>query len=136
MNGSIGRLLVLAALAAAVLTPAGVLAQSRPQPQRVISRGFSTARAAQPATAPRMLNDRRLSGQIQSIKASTLLIRARNGREMRVDASDAIRSGMYSAPLFVGKAVMITGYYDSARTLHAQTITREARIDARTPLDR
>jgi hypothetical protein len=136
MNGPIVRALVLATLAAGALAPSGVLAQSRPQPQHVLSRGFSQAQAPRTLAVPVAKNDRRLYGRIDAIKTSTLLVRARTGRDVRVDASEALRSGMYSAPLFVGKLVMITGYYDAARTLHAQVITRESRIDVRTGPDR
>ena len=136
MNGPFARALILAAFAATVIAPAGVLAQSRPAPQHVLSRGFSQAHVLRSTAAPVAKNDRRLYGRIDAIKASILLVKARTGRDVRVDASDALRSGLYSAPLFVGKLVMISGYYDSLRTLHAQIITRETRIDGGTGPDR
>jgi hypothetical protein len=136
MNGPIARAFVVAAFSAAVLAPNGVLAQSRPQPQHVLSRGFSQAHAPRTLAAPVAKNDRRLYGRIEAIKSSILLVRARTGRNVRVDMTDALRTGMYSAPLFAGKLVMITGYYDNVRTLHAQIVMRESRLDERTGPDR
>lgn len=140
MNGRFARMLVVAALAATTLTPTVTLAQSRPLPQHVLSRGVpDRAQGTQSmrktlAVAPK--NDRILYGRIDSMKDSILFVRTRSGRVLRVDGSDAIKSGMYSAPLFVGKLILVSGYYDTARTLHAQNITRESRIDARTGADR
>ena len=140
MNGRFARLLVVAALAATTLLPTVTLAQSRPLPQHVLSRGVSDrARGVQSlrktlATPPK--NDRLLYGRIETVNGNILLVRTRGGRVLRVDGSDAIKSGMYSAPLFIGKLISISGFYDDARTLHAQSITREARIDARTAADR
>ena len=132
----IARTLVAAALAAATFTPAAAPAQSRPLSQHVLSRGFSERPHAKPAALAANRTNRVVYGKIDAIKANIIAVRTRNGRELRVDATDVLKSGMYSAPLFVGKLVSISGYYDTARTLHAATITRDTPSDASSAIDR
>jgi hypothetical protein len=75
-------------------------------------------------------------GTIASLKGTRFVLRTRIGRALPVDASAAIASGRFSAPLFVGKVVVVTGALDAAGTLHAVTVTRFTRLDERTPRDR
>jgi len=75
-------------------------------------------------------------GTIASLKGARFVLRLRTGRTLPVDASAAIASGRFSAPLFVGKIVVVTGTLDAAGTLHALTVTRFTRLDERTPRDR
>ena len=124
-----------AALALALIAPLEPAA-ARPAVQHVISRGAAERTCAPQAAYAGPRNDRMLYGRIETIRGNALEVRSRTGRLLRVDASDAVRSGTYSAPLFVGKLVLITGYYDAAQTLHAQTITRQARLNAQSGADR
>jgi hypothetical protein len=75
-------------------------------------------------------------GTIEKITGSILVVVLRNRRPIRVDASYAIAHGSYSAPLFVGKIVIVEGRFGRDGTLFATTITRMNRLDASTPLDR
>jgi hypothetical protein len=60
----------------------------------------------------------------------------RDRRPLRVDASWAVAHGMYSAPLFVGKVVIIQGRFGSDGTFYATTLTRLTKLDASLPQDR
>jgi hypothetical protein len=75
-------------------------------------------------------------GEITRLTKTTFSMRLRTGKTLQVDAASAIASGRYSAPLFVGKAVVVTGPLDAHGTLYAQTVTRMTEIDDRTPRDR
>jgi hypothetical protein len=77
-----------------------------------------------------------LFGSIANLKGTRFTLRLRTGRTLPVDASAAIDSGRFSAPLFVGKLVVVTGALDAAGTLHALTVSRFTRLDERTPRDR
>ncbi len=139
----IAPMFVAAACAIATLAPGGGAA-ARPAPQHVLSRGLTdhtdhadhANRARAQTMAATRKNERVLYGSIDAIHGNILLVRARNGRSQSVDASDAIRSGMFSAPLFVGKLILVNGYSDATHTLHAQSITRETRPDAAVTPDR
>lgn len=123
---------IVAALLAALPSHAG--AQLRPAPQRVLSRGATSPVRTQ-ASDPARHGDRVLYGRIEAIRGSALVVRARSGRLFRVDASEALRTDTYSAPLFVGKIVVIDGY-DGAKALHATSVMRMGNLDAGTPPDR
>ena len=135
-RGRIRPVVVASVLAAATLGPVAANAQARPQPQRVLSRGLSDPAPARKPLVATPNSDRLLYGRIEKISGNVLLVRARNGRVLRVDATDALRDGTYSAPLFVGKLVLVAGYYDAAKLLHAESVTRVAHIDASTGADR
>ncbi len=123
-------LVALAVMAAA--SHAAVQAHPTPRAQRQISRGaVDHARSTPP---PAVRHD--IFGTITSVRGSTLVVRMRTGKLLAVDAAPAIAAGTYSAPLFVGKIVLVGGSFDAARTLHAQTIVRIERLDARTGPDR
>ena len=127
---------LIVALVATTISPEHVSAQSRPLPQHVLSRGVAERPHASRPPLGTQPNNRMLYCRIETIRGNVLTVRARNGRRWRVDASEALRNGTYSAPLFVGKLVSITGYIDTTHTLHAATITRETLPDARTAIDR
>jgi hypothetical protein len=74
-------------------------------------------------------------GEIARLEPSGFVLRLRSGRALVVDASDAIASGRYSAPIFVGKLVLVTGAIDGAGHFRAETVTRMARIDSSTRAD-
>ncbi len=122
------------AAALAVASPSGVTgaAPVRPLPQYVISRGAVTH--AKTVPAPRSPHD--VSGAIVTLRSNVIALKLRSGRIVPVDATDAIASGRFSAPLYVGKLVDITGAYDAKHVLHAETITRVPRVNASTPADR
>jgi hypothetical protein len=77
------------------------------------------------------------AGTIESIATgSVLLVMLRDRRPLRVDASWAVAHGFYSAPLFVGKVVIIQGRFGADGTFYATTLTRLTKLDASLPQDR
>lgn len=132
------RYVMLAAvLAAAVAAPLQATAQARPLPQRQISRGAPSTTHVTPHTKINALGGAThiLYGTISSVKGAALVVRTRGGRLQPVDATQALAAGTYSAPLFVGKVVAVNGYYDAAKTLHAQSVTRMTKLDPSTSAD-
>jgi hypothetical protein len=129
------RFCSLSLAACAALTLAALPAVSgrpAPLPQRQLSRGaVSTARLA---AGPRALHF--VFGTLVAIRGSALTLRTRGGSILQVDAAAAIAAGTYSAPLFVGKVVVLGGSYEGPRTFRAQTVTRIPRLDASTGPDR
>jgi len=108
-----------------------VSGRAAPLPQRQLSRGaVSPARSTD---VPRPLHF--VFGTLVAIRGSELTMRTRRGILLKVDAAAAIAAGTYSAPLFVGKVVVLGGSYEGPRTFHAQTITRIPRLDATTGPD-
>ncbi len=75
-------------------------------------------------------------GTIAKMTGSILTVVLRNRRPVRVDATWAIANGYYSAPLFIGKLVVVEGRFARDGTLFAKTITRMSKVDESTPLDR
>jgi hypothetical protein len=76
-----------------------------------------------------------VEGTILRVTGPSLVVALRTRRLLHVDASNAIASGRYSQPLFVGKFVLIEGAYGRDGTLFATAITRLPRIDSETPQD-
>ena len=74
-------------------------------------------------------------GRIARLQTTSFVMRLRSGRLLNVDASDAIASGRVSAPLYVGKAILVTGTLDARGTFVAQTVTRMEHIDSETRAD-
>jgi len=76
-------------------------------------------------------------GTIVSISGTTpvFVMRTRTGRLFEVNAASAFASGRFSAPLFVGKVVLVSGGIDARHVLHATTVTRMTPLDAQTPPD-
>jgi hypothetical protein len=75
-------------------------------------------------------------GTIARLAKSSFVLQMRTGRRVSVDAAPAIASGRYSAPLFVGKFVVVEGTLDASGTLHARSVTRMTRLDGATPRDK
>ena len=122
----------LAAVLAAASVASPGAAQTRPLPQRQLSRGaVSTVRAT-----PEPKTTHVVYGTIASLKGASLVVRTRSGRMQSVDATSALAAGTYSAPLFVGKVVAVGGSFDASHVLHAQTVTRMTRLDPTTGPDR
>jgi hypothetical protein len=70
-------------------------------------------------------HERLVYGTITAIREKTLIVvRLRNGYAQRVDMTDVLRTGHYSAPLFVGKIVAVTGRMEPTGLLLASTVTR------------
>jgi hypothetical protein len=121
---------MIAALVAVGIMPAQ--AQLRPAPQKQLSRGAVDHVRATPA--PRATHV--VYGTLNFVRGSALVLQTRRGALIHVDAAAAIASGMYSAPLFVGKVVAVGGYYDASRVLHASNVQRLSKLDATTNPDR
>ena len=122
--------LACAALALGALPAVPI--RAAPLPQRQLSRGAVSP--ARPAAEPRPPHF--VFGTLVAIRGSALTMRTRRGILLNVDAAAAIAAGTYSAPLFVGKIVVLGGSFEGPRTFHAQTITRIPRLDASTGPDR
>jgi hypothetical protein len=75
-------------------------------------------------------------GTISRLAGPYFTLLLRTNKIVNVDASLALRSGEYSAPLFVGKIVMVTGKLDATGMLHASSVSRFMRIDEKTRPDR
>jgi hypothetical protein len=95
----------------------------------------SIRRAAPPTPLPASAFAHDAFGEIARLEPGGFVLRLRSGRALVVDASDAIASGRYSSPLFVGKLVVVTGGIDATGRFHAETVTRMARIDNSTRAD-
>ncbi len=93
------RIAVLTAsvFAAAAFAPALAAPEAKPM-------AAQAATAAQHAAAPHGI-----FGTITALQSPQLTLRSIAGATVHVDASVAIKSGDYSAPLFVGKRVLVTG---------------------------
>lgn len=125
----IAALSVLVAFAAVAQT--AVSAQRRPVSQTAISRG--AVGHLVPVPVGRSVHN--IFGTIVSLSRQSFVLRTRGGRLLAIDATTAMRLGTYSAPLFVGKVVVVGGTMDARRVFHANTITRMTRLDATTPAD-
>lgn len=75
-------------------------------------------------------------GTITKLTKTEFVMRTRAGRLIDVDAAPAIAAGLYSAPLFVGKVVVVSGPTDAHGVMYAKTIIRMTRIDDSTMRDR
>jgi len=64
-----------------------------------------------------------VSGRIDQINGTELVLRKRNGAHVTVDAKPA-EDAFQSVPLAMEEAVTAIGYYDAQGVLHAQTIVR------------
>ncbi len=100
------------------------------------ARAIPAAEANAAATSATVTGEHVVYGTITQIQGSVLTVALRDGRQRRVDASPAIRSGTYSAPLYVGKIVAIAGSYEADGTLSATTISKLGRADGTAPPDR
>jgi hypothetical protein len=80
--------------------------------------------------------DHEIFGEIAKLAKPFFTLRIRSGRILEVDASRAIATDEYSAPLFVGKLVVVKGKLDARGIIHADTVTRITHIDTSTAQDR
>jgi hypothetical protein len=65
----------------------------------------------------------RVSGWVDQIKGTELVVRKRNGDHATIDAKPA-EAAFQSAPIGMEEAITAEGYYDAQGLLHAQTIVR------------
>ena len=125
-----------ALLFAATVSPAmRANAQSAPATQRVLSRGSVTG----PDRTPPIVVGKAthvVFGRLETVSGKMLTLRTRSGRVWRVDATEALASGNYSAPLFVGKIVEIDGSLGKTGVIQALGVMRMGSLDASTPADR
>ncbi len=64
-----------------------------------------------------------LSGWVDGINGTVLMIKKRNGDHATIDSKPAQRA-FQSAPIWMGEAITAEGQYDTQGVLHAQTIVR------------
>jgi hypothetical protein len=75
-------------------------------------------------------------GRLEFVKGPLLTLRTRSGRLWSVNATEALRSGNYSAPLFVGKIVEVDAYLNRSNVLQASGVMRMGSLDRWTPADK
>jgi hypothetical protein len=126
MNPSPRRSAALALIAAA-LVASGASAQTIRRPAIVTPRAPLAPQA--PAVTVPAGPKHQVFGTIASLTKTAFVLRTRTGRTIDVNAADAISSGRYSEPLFVGKVVVVTGPTDAHGVLYAQTVIRMTRIE-------
>jgi hypothetical protein len=73
---------------------------------------------------------------LESVKGALLTLRTRSGRLWNVNATEALHTGNYSAPLFVGKIVEVDGYLNRSNTIVASGVMRMGSLDRWTPADK
>ena len=64
-----------------------------------------------------------VSGWIDQISGTELVLRKRNGAHVTIDAKPA-QDAFQSGPIGMEEAITADGYYDAQGVLHAQTIVR------------
>jgi hypothetical protein len=126
MKPSLRRIAGLA-LVAAALSATGASAQTLRRTTVVTPRAPLATQAS--AVALPAGPTHQIFGTIVTLTKTEFGLRTRAGRTIVVNAADAISSGRYSAPLFVGKVVLVSGPTDAHGVLYAQTVTRQTRID-------
>jgi hypothetical protein len=72
---------------------------------------------------PEAVSGHAVYGVVRRIDGARLTIENRTGRQILVDAGDAVQSHL-STVLYVGRMVMVRGEFDRAGTLHAEAILR------------
>jgi hypothetical protein len=115
------------ALVAAALAATGASAQTLRRATVVTPRAPQAPQAS--TVAAPAGPQHQVFGTIATLTKTAFVLRTRTGRTIAVNAADAISSGRYSAPLFVGKVVVVSGPIDAHGVLYAQTVTRMTRID-------
>jgi hypothetical protein len=88
------------------------------------------------AAVPLGSANHRLYGRIGALRGNLFVLLLRDGKTVNVDAGEAVKTGRYSAPLFVGKYVVVTGPSDVSNVVHADSVTRLQRLDDMTFKDR
>jgi hypothetical protein len=129
----LSRLLPASAILALSVASTGAEAQIVRRGPSAFHRGLflAPARPIRPTGA-----DHTIFGAIVRYTKSSFVLRLRTGRLINVDATAAISSGRYSAPLYVGKSVVVAGELDGHGILRAQSVTRMTRLDNSTTSDR
>ncbi len=108
----------LAALALC-LAPATARAQS------VVLHPLGTAGAAN--AEPPETSVHRYFGLVEAAGGTDILIRLRNGRTLRVDASRAFALTRVSEPLFTGKSVVVRGFLAPGNVFRATSVQKASR---------
>jgi len=118
------RVREIAALAAlcAVFVPAAGGAQVVRPAGPVVRPATAPGAVTRPAGSQATANA--VAGTITEVSGNILTIKLRDGRTQRVDATTAVTHGSYSAPLFVGKIVLIEGTRAANGTFDAVRVTR------------
>lgn len=116
--------------AATVLALAGVAPP--PAPHATLAPLAPLARpgvSPTPNAAFEATHQRLVYGTIAAIHSKALIVvKLRSGYQQRVDTTDVMRTGHYSAPLFVGKLVAITGRLEPTGVLVATSISRTHKL--------
>ena len=92
-------------------------ATTRRAPITLVAAQISTAALQVPASGSQV------SGWVDQINGTTLVIRKRNGDHVTIDAKPA-EAAFQSAPIGMEEAITAEGYYDPQGVFHAQTIVR------------
>ena len=93
------------------------------------------AAAAKPAALKANAPPNAITGVLEHVDGPVLTLRTRTGTIVRVDDSDALRSGQIGV-LVPGNAYGVQGTYDSTGALHAQAVGRAKPLPAGWPPDR
>src|SRR6516164_9287566 len=75
------------------------------------------------STVASQTKERKVSGWIDQINGTQLVLRKRNGDHVTIDAKPA-EAAFQSVPIVMEDAITAEGYYDAQGVLHAQTIVR------------
>ena len=75
------------------------------------------------STVASQTKERKVSGWIDQINGTQLVLRKRNGDHVTIDAQPA-EAAFQSVPIVMEDAITAEGYYDAQGVLHAQTIVR------------
>lgn len=67
-------------------------------------------------------------GTITAVQSPQFTLRSVDGTTVHVDATQAIKSGDYSAPLFVGKRVLVTGSAGANGVFQAVSVSRQSSL--------
>ena len=67
-------------------------------------------------------------GTITAVQSPQLTLRSVDGTTVHDDATQAIKSGDYSAPLFIGKRVLVTGTAGADGVFQAVSVSRQSSL--------
>jgi hypothetical protein len=100
-----------------------------------ITAGAAVAKLASASSVQISALGNQLSGWVDGINGTVLMIRKRNGDHATIDAKPA-RDAFQSVPIEMEEAITAEGNYDAQGVLHAQTIARAKYSPALWPPDR
>ena len=100
-----------------------------------ITAGAAVATLASASSAQIPALGNQLSGWVDRINGTELMIKKRNGDHARIDAKPA-QDAFQSVPIGMEEAITAEGNYDAQGVLHAQTIVRAKDFRALWPPDR